>query len=215
MCTKCFIDKPSTEYQSYWHSTQQTTRTRKVCNSCYNEQKKQYRLNKKMLAKLTIDPDILYKDNPNYRKCNSCNEWKPKDYYYKYKSKMFAKCIDCERIVRRKVAEDKKIEQGGSIRIKNHPNQYVDEYQRDSVFKIMLAIGYQFNEEKGIWFKEPWKTRDGEFPLLKSNKKVKTIICEDVKERIIELKKTNKTIAEISDNFNLSYTSVWKICRNI
>jgi len=216
-CSKCKIDKPSTEYATYWHSTQQATRTRKICMSCVNQQKKEYRLKKKMLAQLTINPDLVYQDNPNYKKCNTCSIWKTIDQYYQYKDKSFSKCIECEREQSRKEAREKLEENGGSLRLKVNPNEYQDEYQRKNVFELMTLFGYLFNEEKGIWYKEPWKTKDGEFPLLKkpTRKLVKTNIPKEVKIRIVELRNKNMTIGKISAITNVSETSVWKICQNI
>jgi len=217
ICTKCFIDKPSTDFYSYWHSTQQATRTRKICLDCVNKQKKEYRLKKKMLAQITINPDIIYEDNPNYKKCNTCSIWKTLDQYYQYKHKHWSKCIECEREQSRKEAQERLEENGGSLRIKINPNEYIDEYQRKNVFELMTLLGYLFNEEKGIWYKEPWKTKDGEFPLLKtpSRKLVKTNIPKEVKLKIVEYRLKNYSIGKISAVLNVSETSVWKICQNI
>ena len=217
VCTKCKIDKPPTDFYSYWHSTQQTTRTRKVCLDCSNQQKKEYRLKKKMLAQLTINPDLIYENNPNYKKCGGCSTWKTQEQYYQYKNKPFAKCIECEREQSRKEARERLEDNGGSLRLKVHPNEYQDEYQRKNVFELMTLFGYLFNEEKGIWYKEPWKTKDGEFPLIKTptKKLVKTNIPKEVKEKIVEYRKLNYSIGKISAIVNVSETSVWKICQNI
>lgn len=215
-CTKCFIDKPPTEFSSYWHSTQKVTRTRKVCNSCYNEQKKQYRLKKKMIAQITIDPEILYKDNPNYRKCKVCATWKPSEQFYNFRSKVWRKCSECERAEYKKDSLEKLVENGGSLKVKPNPNEYNDEYQRANTFELMTLLGYLYNEENGIWYKEPWKTKDGEFPLVKKTRKCKnTKIPKEIKERIIEYRNQNYSIGKISARLNVSETSVWKICQNI
>ena len=216
-CTKCHIDKPPIKFYTYWHSTQQKTRTRKICMDCTNEQKKEYRLNKKMLAQLTINPDLIYQNNPNYKKCTNCITWKTLDQYYQYKNKAFTKCMECERQQSRKEAKERLEENGGSLRIKVNPNEYVDEYQRKNVFELMTLLGYLFNEENGIWYKEPWKTKDGKFPLIKppTRKIVKTNIPKEVKKKIIEYRLKNYTIGKISAVLNVSETSVWKICQNI
>jgi len=167
-----------------------------------------------MLAQITINPDFLYGNDPNYRKCCSCSIWKTMDQYYKSKlNKIFYKCNECIKINRKEKKEIKIEEYGGSISFKTEPNQYVDEHQRNSVFKIMLVMGYTFNEEKGIWFKEPWKTKDGEFTFIKSNKNKKIITLEDT-DKIINLRKTKKTIVEISNELKISYTRIWKILKN-
>ena len=184
---------------------------------CTNEQKKEYRLNKKMLAQLTINPDLIYQNNPNYKKCTNCITWKTLDQYYQYKNKAFTKCMECEREQSRKEAKERLEENGGSLRIKVNPNEYVDEYQRKNVFELMTLLGYLFNEENGIWYKEPWKTKDGKFPLIKppTRKIVKTNIPKEVKKKIIEYRLKNYTIGKISAVLNVSETSVWKICQSI
>ena len=207
---------PSTNFYSYWHSTQQMTRTRKICLDCTSLQKKEYRLKKKMLAELTINGDLFYKDNPNYKKCGTCTTWKPVEEYYKYKNKTFKKCIECEREESRKEAILKLEENGGSLRVKTNPNEYQDEYQRSNTFQLMELMGWEFNKENGIWFKEPVKTSTGEWPLFKPRKRlVKTNIPKYVKELVIEYRNQNMSIGKISAKLNVSETSVWKICQNI
>ena len=80
----------------------------------------------------------------------------------------------------------------------------------------MTLLGYLFNEENGIWYKEPWKTSNGEFPLVKTGrpKQVKTNIPKVIKEKIIEYRRLKYSIGKIAAIVNVSETSVWKICQN-
>ena len=42
-CNKCNVEKPLSNFYTYWHSTQQKHRTRKICNFCMNKQKQEYK----------------------------------------------------------------------------------------------------------------------------------------------------------------------------
>jgi hypothetical protein len=170
-----------------------------------------------MIAQITIDPEILYKDNPNYRKCNTCSTWKPTEEYYQFRSKIWNKCSECEREKDRKDALQKLIDNGGSNRVKHNPNEYSDEYQRKNTFEFMQLLGYLYNEENGIWYKEPWKTKDGKFPMMKTKQRVynNTRIPKDVIEKVLEYRSQNYSIGKISEKVSISETSVWKICQNI
>ena len=54
ICSKCNIEKEADQYQTYFHSTQNKLRTRRICNSCFKEQKSIYRENIK--NKKIIEP---------------------------------------------------------------------------------------------------------------------------------------------------------------
>ena len=43
ICTKCKIDKADDQYQTYWHSTQQKFRTRRICRTCTSNRNKEYK----------------------------------------------------------------------------------------------------------------------------------------------------------------------------
>lgn len=215
LCTKCKIDKPSTEYATYWHSTQQATRVRKVCSSCFYQQKKEYRLRKRM----EVNPEMLFINNPDYKKCTRCESWKHIDGFSTYtKVTNYARCKECRTEIEKEEAREKIIKNGGSLRVKVFPNEYTDEYQRKNTFELMRELGYLYNEENGIWYKEPWKTKDGEFPLLpKTDKRIykyQSKISNKVREQVLDLRSNNISIRKIASKLNISETSVWKICQN-
>jgi transposase len=56
ICTKCKIDKSEDQYYTYWHSTQQSFRTRKICRDCISLQHKQY--------KERVKKDIISQPDP-------------------------------------------------------------------------------------------------------------------------------------------------------
>ena len=190
ICTKCKIEKELNQFQTYWHSTQQKTRTRGECTECNykqrNERRRLKRANKNLIQEPIpteivqpvvpeLEPDP-FENNPNYRKCRKCSQYKSLDEYYKNPRGrgLFLDCKPCtletyresDRIKRQKVLE----EQGGALAIRTNPNEYMDEYQKEATFNLMKLMGWSFNEETGIWWKEGIKTKDGIFINIKESK---------------------------------------------
>jgi len=62
VCSKCNIDQPLDQYYTYWHSTQQSYRIRKVCRNCFNEQQKKYKQSIKNKKIVQPDPPELQPD---------------------------------------------------------------------------------------------------------------------------------------------------------
>jgi hypothetical protein len=79
ICTKCNIDKEVDQYSTYFHSTQNKLRTRRICKSCFNEQKSIYResiKNKKIIQPTPVSvsftpiptPSIIPTPIPEHKK---------------------------------------------------------------------------------------------------------------------------------------------------
>lgn len=201
------MEKDDNQFQKYYHSTQKAWRQRSVCTPCFYEQKKQYReLKKEMKSTPIIDPNLI--------KCAQCNQYKSLDEYY-IKNKV--RCKRCILDNDRKRRAVKYVEKGGNDRVPIKPNTYADNIQKENTFELMTALGYTFNEENGIWYKLPWKTPDGKFPLLgptvKRSKMIKkTWVKRTDKEleRIADLKKLGWSDAKISKELNIPKISVYK-----
>lgn len=204
-------------------------RTRKVCRTCFNEQKKEYR--KSIISKKISQPveDLTpiitivdYSNNPDYKSCKECNEYKPLEMFHffnKEKGLTFNTCKDCERENDRIYNERIKEENGGSKMVGLKPNTYFDEYQKKNTFEVMTLMGYLFNEEFGIWTKEGVKTiKDGKpyFHFLKYHKKGKKggIITQTQKEKVIEYNGKGFSKKRISRIMNISENSIYKIIRS-
>ena len=234
ICTKCSIDKPETDYATYFHSTQNKMRTRKVCKSCFNEQKRLYKesiKNKKIIQPVedltpTIEfiPPIDYSTNPDYKKCNTCYEWKHyNDYYFHNRGKglRYGECIECQKDKDKREHEEYLENNGGHDRILVKPNQYMDEIQKNQTFEVMKILGYTFNEEHGIWFKEGVKTleEDGKIkfhflrytrrPYRGKGKKISQLL----KDRIISYRQKGYSMGKISLITGVSDSSVCKIIK--
>jgi hypothetical protein len=212
ICTKCGVDKDETNYQKYFHSTQQKWRTRKECTDCYYKT----RLKRK-------NPDLYYKNNPNYKKCNTCGVNKVLEQYYfhcKAKDQRFGRCIECQRKKDREQSKLKKEEQGGSLLVLMKPNTYVDEYQKENTFQLMKSIGWSFNEENGVWWKEGIKSKDGVFiniPVTvkkiyrrRPPKKQQPKYSQEVIDGMKQLRKKGETLQSIADKYDCSPPTVIK-----
>jgi hypothetical protein len=242
-CTKCRIEKELNQFQTYWHSTQQKNRTRGECTECYYKQKNErQRLRRKEanLIQVSIKPEIvqpvqpelqpaILENNPNYRKCKTCEEYKELDKFYKQTKsrKNFLDCKSCMnkaeykkyKLVRKKNLE----ENGGSLRRYEKPNRWVDEYQREATHNILKAIGWSFNEDNGIWWKEGIKTSDGVFINIKQVERVnRRFIFGEYPERIrsekqkemfnemVQLRLKGYSFQSIADKLGISDTTVHK-----
>jgi len=168
ICNKCKEDKPQSEFQTYWHSTQQKFRTRRQCNTCFYTAKNEYKKRKKYekepvycyKCKEWIKPEAFYgidqktgrvkvlKGNPKYIACYDCRNEATRKYYYQNKS----------TIVGRKKGVIPKYE-----RAMDKPNTYTSDEQKEDTFNILKAMGWEFNEENGIWWKDGFKSKEGIF----------------------------------------------------
>jgi len=219
ICTKCNIDKPVDQYDTYFHSTQQKTRTRKICNPCFKEQKKQYRESIKMkeiVQPVTPEPPTIdYSTNPDYQKCIVCEEWKViKTEYYLHKNgrPTSKRCRECQRELDRQKTADKREDNGGSMMIPQKPNVYFDNHQKQNTFEFMQLLGYLYDEGTGIWYKPGVKEIVNGKPVFLNVKKklhgTPKKINKEMIYQIIELRKNNYTYASISRKLKISETSV-------
>ena len=196
-------------------------RQRKQCTECYYI----IRLKRK-------NPDKYYENNPNYKKCSKCVQWKTlEEFYGRGSNKTFSRCKACElekeRIYRQSTRELELSESCGSERVSKKPNTYRDKYQRECTFSIMEALGYTFNEEKGVWLKPGWKelTENGKiiFPQLVLRNKIRdyevkeyegrkpiNFVTPEIYEKIFEMRANGDTLEKIANVLNIGATTVFK-----
>lgn len=104
-----------------------------------------------------------------YRECRTCKDTLPIDAFYFYISESNGKvrlatpdCRECDkRKSRHKRRED--ISETGSEKVYVNPNVYKDAKQKEQTFQFLRLLGWKFNEEKGIWYDDIKKTKDGMF----------------------------------------------------
>ena len=97
------------------------------------------------------------------RICTVCNIEKPDIFFYKNQK---LRCKQCQN----KFAYQLEIENGNGTRwqVKQKPNDYYNDAQRDELFGLMISMGWTFTD--GIWWKEKFgKDKDGKFNFTNKN----------------------------------------------
>lgn len=211
ICTVCNKEKEDNQFQTYFHSTQNKFRTRRQCTECFYK--------KKLLKK---NPDKYYSNKPEYRKCNTCFEYKliAEGYYLRTDGSVYLnRCKECERALEHKRRELELSQTCGSDRVKVKPNEYTDEYQRACTFDLMEKLGYTFDDNTGIWIKPNWKeVKDGKpyFPKILTYLSPKSKMTKDMFEQMVhyhQLGKNNKWIGKklkVSGSTIRIYLIKWK-----
>jgi hypothetical protein len=70
---------------------------------------------------------------------------------------------------------------------------YADEQQKTQTFQFLTLLGWKFNEEKGIWYDDIKKTKDGEFIGVWAHTSRKNRIVEKLtEETFVPLKFSDK-----------------------
>lgn len=171
-CNKCGELKENNDYSTYYHSTQKKQRTRKICKSCFNNQKVEYRLRKKIniqmkevpIKEIIVPPVEDLTPQIEYKVCAKCKKLKPTYEYYaanrgRYPGAIMAACKICHNSVKKKLYKEKIENNGGGLVVPRFPNTYGDELQKTNTFLIMEALGWVFNDN-GVWSKEGIKDKD-------------------------------------------------------
>jgi hypothetical protein len=209
VCSKCKIDKDDKDYYTYFHSTQNKFRTRNICQQCMNKQKKDYKLKRKQLNNL--------EDNPDYKKCRVCDQYKLiVTEYYKSATSYQATCKVCA-LERDRVARlTKYVENSLPGKFLSAPNEYVNDFQKEQVFILMKAFGWIFNEDTKIWSKPGVKDKDGNWSNLKvyekrgkyKPRKKEYKLTKLTYEAIVEYRKDNLTYNQIGKLYGVSGPAV-------
>jgi len=244
ICTKCSVDKPLDQYETYFHRPQNKHRTRKYCKDCFKEQKRKYKESIKM--KKIIQPEVQeleievlepqpveqinpFSTNPDYKQCRTCQEYKHKidDYYYHGSSKKVTyldcvKCLNLRELNRRREERQEELESsGGTERVSNNVGVFLDKYQKDQTYMVMKVLGYTYSDECGHFLKPGVKEYvDGELKFSK----VKTKITytsqinwnEEHRREIMDLYATGKwTYKKLGVKYGVSTASICKLINKI
>jgi hypothetical protein len=92
------------------------------------------------------------------------------------------------------------------------PNEYVDEDQRLSVFRVMKLMGWKFNHRRGIWYKEPFKLKDGTFPSITPQSErpnIRKMPQENI-DKIRKMREDGIHPQKIADHIGCHLSTVWK-----
>lgn len=145
-------------------------------------------------------------------------EYKPLDKFYLNKNGNHIKrCKECHVVMNRaKVIENRK-ENGDNVYY-SEPGKYYSTEQRDSVFKIMEALGWIYDEPTGIWNKSGIK-QDGIFinftplnkpkkkPSLGGGRKIKSGVWNNM-NKIVKMIEDGYTYNDVADTFCCSHTLI-------
>lgn len=213
LCSKCGIDKPIDQYNTYYHSVQQKMRTRKYCKTCFREQKRKWRervKDKEITQPVSPEPATIdYSTNPLYKECMDCLEYKliSTDFYTRSSGKVYLnRCKQCELDLERNKRLEIIKDSCGSERVWSTPNKYEDIYQKECTFEIMKQLGYIYQEDIGVWLKPGVKELiDGKIVFLKLKEK----IYKTHKNRKINEKRLQEII-QMRDNEGLLYSQIAK-----
>jgi hypothetical protein len=215
-CNVCKIEKEEIQFQKYWHSTRNKMYIRKQCNDCYKN--KQREIKKMVKERKIVQPEVLesqpdpLENLPDHKICGICKIWKPYSLFYRNKKKLQYRCIQCTKDYEKVRRTKERIDNQGGNDIKPQPNQYANEVQKNEVFKIMLSLGWKFNEDNQKWWKKGIKDSDGKFPRIKkylSKRGIRYVRTKEVEDKMKEMRKSNKyTIEQIAMKFNVGETTV-------
>lgn len=122
------------------------------------------------------------------------------------KQKIVPKCKSCIQQYAKNKYQKQVKKDGGSPRIKQKPNTYVDKYQKEQTFQFMQLCGWQYNEENGIWWKELIKDKNGNWYNIKPIPRKPRVEFELVKQ--IYMYRQNNNTYKTSKKFAVSQQTV-------
>lgn len=168
VCNKCNVEKPIDQY--YAEKRWGKTYYKKYCLECFRQQsrdwKRNNRISKKKQKELEEEQNRIQQILDNGGKiCPTCNIPKTKDEYYKHRThcKECVKKIEREKDrLEREERERLREEEGLSYkRVPNKPGDFADETQRKSTHEFLTLLGWSYNPDNNLYYKEPIKSATG------------------------------------------------------
>lgn len=171
---------------------------------------------------LELQTDV-FKDNPLFKFCKNCNQYKLlTEYYVNKKINGYATwckvCHNAHQYKKQREYYDNKFKNnGGSERILATPGKYVDEYQKEQAFWVMELMGWKHNEN-GVWSKEGIKDKDKNWPNVKKVPKKKRVYglrhsrVYDI-DKIKELREDGMILSDIAKIMKCSKPTVMKLLK--
>ena len=220
VCSKCNIDQTTDKFETYYHSTRKNFYTRKICTSCMRKGYNEYKLRIKK-EKLLLD----IQNNPNYKQCGTCMEYKHiTDFYLSHAKNPVKMCKDCYKKYHRGKIDEKISMNGGSSSYYADPNKYFDDEQKEQVFSLMKAFGWIFDKSTGIWNKPGVKENGVFINMVLQNKpkrvstpgggrKIKKGVWNNV-ENIIKLLEQGHSYRDVADTYCCSHTLIRSVVSN-
>ena len=234
ICEKCKVEQDDKEYYSYYHSVRKKIYTRLICLSCTRQQarenKSKIKKEKQPLEQVPqqekiIQPVVSESQQEvlkGQRRCKDCNEIKNMNEFYVNRYQCIVCVREKEATYRRKESLERKMNNGGSERVKQTPGDYADIYQEQQVTEFLTALGWKLNSN-GVWSKKGFKTKDKVWE--KPIKKYKRIDKGNYKgsERspvylkrleLIKLREDGMTLSKIATIYGISPATTLRIIRD-
>jgi hypothetical protein len=161
ICRRCEIEKPITEFYTYYHTTQNCYRTRHICNTCKYEDKIRLRQKKK-----EMEMDWLN----NSKICSHCGERKATTYFYNSRSQCKTCVLIFERERRLGQNNERLEENGGSERVPQTVGVFADIYQKRQTEQLLKILGWEYSTENKLWYKAPYNDANGVWYDIKTGK---------------------------------------------
>jgi hypothetical protein len=153
-----------------------------VCRTCFASQQFQFFEKKREEKEQKIAEQIkaheeqrrideLIKAGKKLKRCIKCQIVRDANDYYNTR----AVCKECvkehERSYRRTREAKLKLERGLGIQrvIKSKPGEYNNEYEQIATKELLTSIGWSFNEENNIFYKEGIKDKNGKWDNVKED----------------------------------------------
>jgi len=208
-CSKCDLEKEVDQYATYFHSTQNKLRTRKVCKSCFNKQKSIYResIKKEKIIESTtlsvsftpipqptptptpqllVNPEVFINMDIDTKVCYTCKIEKPLTDFYIHREtkKAFTRCKQCELKIDKDRYEQQLEDNGGSERTKSKPGQWSDRFQQENVEGFLKVLGWEHNGKH--WWKEGVRGDDGVWEKMRGMKRYRAPLRTPKKSPVLE-----------------------------
>jgi hypothetical protein len=214
VCNKCNIEKPLDQYFKEIKKSNGRTYYKKYCNDCFRKQSRDWKAKNKVKKNqvielpqpkeiiqpvvLKLEPEVLVIPD-GYKECDTCKITKTKiDFYHSQRGKAFKNCKECHVKHYKEKIVDKQKNNGGSERIINKPDTYVDRYQKEQTFWLMELLGWTYNDN-GVWSKEGIKDKDKVWTNIKTKPKVKRYINYNGGRKILPV---HNKIDEVIQKYN-------------
>jgi hypothetical protein len=207
ICNKCNIDKEADQYYTYYHSTQKKYRTRKICLSCFNYQKRKYKESikkEKIIEPVPVSVSFTPIPQPTHiptpepfvetkvfidmdtKVCFTCKVEKPLTDFYIHREtkKPFSRCKKCELIIDKNRYEKQLEDNAGSERVKSKPGQWSDRFQQENVEGFLKVLGWKHNGQH--WYKEGVRGIDGVWEKMRGMKRYRAPLKTPKKSPVLE-----------------------------
>lgn len=155
------------------------------------------------------------------KECNTCHIVQPIENYYNKKGKTgkigkMPICRNCySNLYKRKNIKPPRSEE----KVKETPNLYWNELQRQDTFELMTLLGWKFNEENKKWWKEGLKDSDGVFISLRKKARRKMqpnkrrLFSNEQIKQIFDMDKRGLSQQKIALRMNTSQATIGNYLR--